>query len=172
MGLTTVVVLVLFVGLWIFIFPYFSLIGNVAYGLFTGLMSVFFVYATWGYYRLKYLFTPDTLVIRWATVTNDVPYNSIKRLGFITKDDYSIWKSAGGALPGYYFARFRIKFKVGPPEIQKEGKYQSIKFYGTDRDILVIFTEDQLYGVTPADVKGFVGELHQKNPQIKDVKLS
>ncbi len=172
MGLITLAILALFVVIWIPLLALFSIIGNIIYGVFIFLMVIFFVYATWGYYNMKYIFSSDSLVILWATVTNDIPFKAITRLGFINKDDYGIWKSAGGALPGYYFARFKIKFNVGPPEIQRDGQYHSMKFYGTSRDILVIFTEDQLYGVTPSDVKAFVTGLHQKNPQIKDVKLS
>lgn len=172
MGFTTLGILVLFVVIWIPLLFMFSIIGNVIYGFFVFLMVIFFVYATWGYYNMKYIFSPDSLVILWATVTNDIPYKAITRIGYITKNDYGMWKSGGGALPGYYFARFKIKFNVGPPEIQKDGQYHSIKFYGTNRDILVIFTEDQLYGVTPQDVKAFVTDLHEKNPKIKDVKLS
>ena len=120
-------------------------------------------YRTYGILSLQYVVSRDGVIIRWAGIRHFLPMRAIERVvpASDVEERTLFW---GLAWPGCWVGKIRVR-RLGTG-----------RAYGTlppSRQLLII-TSDALYGISPADARGFLagfrirqelGALHPWEPR-------
>jgi len=137
-------------GIIIFIFPIFLLIGFIV------ISSIFLVW----YPTMRYELSEDKLVLKCGPLESEIPLESIKA---IRKKNLKYHPSSTGwKLPGYCL--FRIKY----------ADEDWVRMYSRAmlKNIIIIETDKEKYGITPKDEEDFLGELSKRTGVIPEIEVN